>query len=419
MLVRFTSSLMALVISGLVGFWPAGVRAQDEQALLAGFHPYRDGKPQVEGLTPGLQITKDNAQLVEGVLPPELFRVVAAGDFPLTIQETTDFPPTQSYIDASLTYAGQTQIGADGELTNYTAGQPFPHIDPSDPQAGLKVAWNFRYRHFGDTMQNHGTLRSVNSSGNIERAVENAYARMYGMHRPNPDNNVAQWEKEGTWFRDHSIVLSPQDLEGAQQLTFHYAADADAKKAWAYDPRSRRTRSVVVNMLDSSFGLNFMVEDYSGFNGYLSEHDWEYVGEQVALVPGLLQKTPPEFGGKNGWYPLIPWELRRVVILDATPKKSGHPYGKRRLYIDRQFYSALYAFAYDHDGVHQRTLFHTFANPAFDPDNAGVQGVPLHVGNAWVDYLGDMASIWTGTVTMNKPINPKRFTVKEMVRRGK
>ena len=314
MLVRFTSSLMALVISGLVGFWPAGVRAQDEQALLAGFHPYRDGKPQVEGLTPGLQITKDNAQLVEGVLPPELFRVVAAGDFPLTIQETTDFPPTQSYIDASLTYAGQTQIGADGELTNYTAGQPFPHIDPSDPQAGLKIAWNFRYRHFGDTMQNQGTLRSVNSSGNIERAVENAYARMYGMYRPNPDNNVAQWEKEGTWFRDHSIVLSPQDLEGAQQLTFHYAADANAKKAWAYDPRSRRTRSVVVNMLDSSFGLNFMVEDYSGFNGYLSEHDWEYVGEQVALVPGLLQKTPPEFGGKNGWYPLIPWELR----------KSGH-----------------------------------------------------------------------------------------------
>ena len=48
-----------------------------------------------------------------------------------------------------------------------------------------------------------------------------------------------------------------------------------------------------------------------------------------------------------------------------------------------------------------------------------MQGVPLHVGNAWVDYLEDMASIWTGTVTMNKPINPKRFTVKEMVRRGK
>ena len=416
---RFRKVDIALMIIASVGFFSSGVHAQENEALLAGFHPYRDGTPQVEGITPGLKITTDNAQVAEKVLPPEVFRYVQAGDYAITVQETTDFPPFQGYIDASLKYAGQTQIGADGELTNYTAGQPFPHLDASDPQAGLKIAWNFRYRHFGDTMQNQGTLRSVNNSGNIERAVENTYARMYGMYRPNPDNNVATWEKEGTWFRDHSVVLSPQDIEGAQQLTFHYAADANEKKGWAYDPQSRRTRSVVVSMLDSSFGLNFMVEDYNGFNGYLSEHTWDYVGEQVVLVPGLLQKTPPEFGGKNGWYPLIPWELRKVIVLDVTPQKSGHPYGKRRLYIDRQFYSVMYAFAYDHTGAHQRTLFHVFANPAFDPDNADVQGVPLHVGNTWIDYLEDMASIWSGKVVINQPINPKRFTVKEMVRRGK
>lgn len=175
----------------------------------------------------------------------------------------------------------------------------------------------------------------------------------------------------------------------------------------------------MVNRLASSFGLNVMVEDYSGFNGYLSEYNWEYVGEQIALVPDLLQNTAPEFGGENGWYPPDPWELRKVVILDATPKKSGHPCGKRRLYIDRQFYSAVYACAYNHDGTHQRTLFHTFANPAFAPDNAGTRGVPLHVGNAWIDYLEDMANIWSGKVIINKPINPKRFTVKETVRRGK
>lgn len=216
---RFRNSAVAFVIVGIIGFCFSAGRAQDEQELLAGFHPYRDGKPQVEGLTPGLRIAKDNVQLVEQVLPPELFRGVAAGDFPITIHETTDFPPTQSYIAASLKSAGQTLIGADGELVNYTAGQPFPHIDPSGPQAGLKVARNFRYRRFGETMQNQGTLRAVTNSGNIERAVDNAYARMYDMSRSNPDDSVARREKEG--FRDHSVVLSPQDLEGAQRLTFH------------------------------------------------------------------------------------------------------------------------------------------------------------------------------------------------------
>ena len=93
--------------------------------------------------------------------------------------------------------------------------------------------------------------------------------------------------------------------------------------------------------------------------------------------------------------------------------------GKRRIYIDRQFFSILYLFVYDHDGKHWRTLFHIFGDPAHDPDNADVQGVPLHTGNAWIDYKNDIAGLWSGKVLVNKLVKPKRFTVKEMIRRGK
>jgi len=421
MLLRKISSLGVLVVVSLLGFFPMRAPAQDgdKEKILEVFYPYRQGAPQVEGITPGSKINKDNFQAAEKVLPPEILRVVQAGDLEITVQETTDFPLREAYVSATLEHLGQAQIGEEGELKNYTKGRPFPLLDPADPQAGVKAAWNYRYRDMGDSLQTQGVLRSVNNSGGEERSVETRYARLYGMHRLNPDRNVPQWEKEDVWWREYSIVLRPQDLEGAQRLTFHYDTDTSADAAWAYDPRTRRTRKVVYNHYETSFGLNFLTEDHSGFNGYLHAHTWHYLGEQVVLAPGFLKGTRPTFGGKNNWYPLIPWELRRVVMVEATPKDSNHPYGKRRLYIDWQTFAVLYGFIYDHDGAHWRTLFHCFANPNFNPENADV-GVPLPVGNAWIDYQTSHASLWVGDkVLFNQPLPPEIFTVKEMMSRGK
>jgi Protein of unknown function (DUF1329) len=426
-LLRKTSLLRVLAVVGVLGFLPVRAHAQDgnpqdgnlKEELLKAFHPYRQSAPQVEGITPGTKITKENFQIAAKVLPPEILRVVQAGDLEITVQETSDFPLHPGYIAASIEHFGQAQLGENGELKNYTVGLPFPLLDPADPQAGLKAAWDFRYRYLGTSIQTLGTLRSVNNSGAIERSVETRYARLYGMHRLDTDGNVPEWEQESTWWREHSVVLRPQDLEGAQRLTFHYDADSASNGAWVYDPQTRRTRDVVDNNLETSFGLNFLVEDHSGFNGYLHDHTWRYVGEQVALVPGILKGTPPTLGGKNHWYLTVPWELRSMVILEATPKDPNHPYGKRRFYIDRQIFSIFYAFVYDHEGAHWRTLFHCFADPNFDPKNANV-GAPLHMGNIWVDYKADHASIWTGDeVLISQPLPSKMFTVKEMVRKGK
>jgi len=418
---EFLDALIIICVASMLATLPLSVSAQEEdQELLDGFLPYRNGSPQVDGITPGMTITKENVQVAAKVLPPEIVRVIQAGDFEITVQATTDFPILEDYRQASIEHVGQVQIGADGELQNYTVGQPFPLIDPADPQAGLKAAWNFRLRYMGDTIVTQGVLRTVNSSGNTERAVDTLYIRMYGMYRTNPDLDVSKWAKEGTWWREHSIVLGPQDMEGAQSLTFHYAADTANQKSWAYDPQSRRTRSIVVNHLASSFEANFLVEDHTGFQGYLHDHTWKYIGEQVALVPGFIGGTPPEYGGKGGWYPQSPWELRRVVVLEATPNDSGHPYGTRRIYIDRQIYSVLCLFVYDREGNHWRTLFHTFGDPAADPDNAHAKGTHLHLGNVWIDYKSNSAALWTADkILLNKPLKPRTFTVKQMVRLGK
>jgi hypothetical protein len=39
-----------------------------------------------------MKIDKTNAQVAAGVLPPEILKLVAAGDLAITVQPTTDMP---------------------------------------------------------------------------------------------------------------------------------------------------------------------------------------------------------------------------------------------------------------------------------------------------------------------------------------
>ena len=153
-------SLFLLLLSA-VGHAEEGASQED---ILAGFHPYRQGLPQVEGITPGLQIDQNNFQVAESVLPPEVLTYLQAGDFTITVRETTDMPLRQAYIQATLEHSAQVELG-EGQLKNYVAGLPFPVVDAQDPTAGEKMAWNLRYRDQGDTREMWATDETRNSAG--------------------------------------------------------------------------------------------------------------------------------------------------------------------------------------------------------------------------------------------------------------
>ena len=385
------------------------------------FYPYREVTPQVEGITPGMTISKDNAQVAETVLPPEILRVVQAGDFEIRVQETTDTPLFAGYVAASARNVGQVQLGADGRLENYTSGQPFPVLDVSDPQAGVKAAWNYRYRYMGDSLMTQGVLRSINSSGRVERSGRYRL-RPSVRHAPARPGRQCGKMAEGRHLVARALGRAP-------------AAGPRRRSEPVLPLRRRQHRAQGVGLRSQEspnpgaspptcskprLGLNFLIEDHAGFQGYIRDHSWNYLGEQVVLIPGIVKgQAPEDFGGKGNWYPQIPWELRRVHVVEAIPSDPNHPYGKRRLYIDRQLYAVFYSLIYDREGQHWRTLFHLLGYSAFHPDNTDVPGISVHLGNLCVDYQNDVASLWTGKVLINKPVKPRRFTVKEMIRRGK
>ena len=413
--------LLCCLVSWVVfGFFASVAPAQEGEhaRVLENFFLYRDGPLQVEGIQSGLKLDATNASAASAVLPPEILTYLAAGDFSITVQETTDLPLRQAFIDATLQHYRGVVVG-EGELQNYVAGQPFPVLQADDPQAGLKAAWNLRYRDQGDDAQMWATNSLVNSNGNTERSQTFAFFSLYGMHRPDSAKNLPRWEKHGIYTKQYTRMLAPSDSEGNQILAVQPDNDFLPHDQWAYDPKTRRTRKIVYTPYISPGRGVVLIEDRSGFLGYIHAYDWKYLREQTVLTPGPIRASAPTWGGRGNWYLVDPWELRRAVVVEATPKNSHPLYSKRILYIDVQTSLPLFSFTYDHEGQHKRSFLAVARHPEFNPWG-NKDWVAQIAAQGSIDYQLERANNFQITkILLNRALPPSQFTVMTLMLRGK
>lgn len=390
-----------------------------QEQLHAVFFPYRQKTPKVAGITPGMTIDKSNAQAATEVLPPELLDHLAAGEFSITVQETTDTPLRKEYIEATIQQYGTATLGG-AELQNYVAGLPFPLLDPNDPQAGLKGGWNFRYRDRGENVQYWPTNEHRTGSGSVERSESFYIVMQFGAGQRDPTNGDKTKVNEGIYSKRYMRFLTPADAEGQQILSLTYADEAQLDDQWLYDPKTRRTRKVIYNPYAAPGNGQLLSEDTSGFNGYTHIYDWTYLGEKIVLAPSPIQSAEATLGGKGNWYPQDPWELRKAIVLEAKSPASHPVYSRRVLYLDAQTYANLYTFAYDYEGAHKRTFLQVYFHPQFNPWNNPVW-LPQLAAQLSIDYEQDRASIFqTHKVVYNANLNENRwFSVMALMLYGK
>ena len=414
-----------LVCSILLAAWGIGGRDSTRaelspEEIQRAFYLYAQGKPTIPELPPGSVLSKDNWEQGKNVLPPELLDKVRAGEFEIRTQETTDLPVSEAYIEATRKHAGQVRLGEDGELEGYVAGQPFPVLDPADPHSGVKAAWNYRYRDSGNTVQWWGSFRSVGESGNVDREMEFYYILAYGMHRPpsSDGSNPNRWEKEGVLYKEFYQVLAPFDMKNTMSLKHRYNEDQRKDDDWYYTPSARKIRKLIVRHEDTIMDTDFLNEDFFGFSGYIHAYNWKLLGTKRLLAPVGTRAASTTYGGKGGWYPVDPWELREMVVLEGTPKAADHPYGRRVLYIDQQMYVPIYTLIYDRQGKHYKILFEVYGNPKYNPGNEHVR-VPVWVGESMIDHQGGHASVSFMTKTVyNAEVPDDFFKLDKMVARG-
>ena len=276
-----------------------------------------------------------------------------------------DYSPTQAWGDLTEKYAGEARIGRDGSIENYSFGRPFPVIEADDPEGGAKYSWNLDYKH--DALEGRASwFFSYWDNGDVLPLWYKGTG--WGMRLAKRTDQSAKpggsfWKEEKRKGAGGITVKEPHDARGIIGLGYRYlSADAPRDEArrtdiWVYVPSLRRVRRISSgSRTDRISGTDMTAEDQGGFSGIMTHFTWEYLGETEVLAPvdsrlrGYPYTEDENFGPLGFSLGNDEWQLRKVMIIEQRPKDDNHPYERKRLWVDKQTNTILYAAAYDRKG---------------------------------------------------------------------
>jgi hypothetical protein len=321
-------------------------------------------------LKPGDVLGKDNWQKAEGLLPPEILKHYREGDYanPIVDWPSDYFRWPPDFLEATKNNEGRFKVGEAGEILEaetgkqppYVLGFPFPNIDATDPQAGVKIIWNFFYRtwYFG-TLAAESQLNWIGPRKLERRADISANWKYFdGVPKDELDDNPLNLLQQAL-----TAVRAPADLHGTASLAWRYRDPEKRDSVWTYVPALRRVRAVSpANRSDGFLGSDYSQDDGPFFDGKPEDFTWKLRGvvEQLRLVDPLnlagkwnsywlptggwrvdwaedrflLGFEDPQWKGL-AWAPLPAALAKRAhYVVEGVPKDKYYLFGKLEMYVD-------------------------------------------------------------------------------------
>ena len=340
----------------------------------------------VAELKPGDVLGPDNWEQAKGLLPDEFLESYKRGDFrhrvgDFAIDRIGDDPVFHEAVDANR---GRYALNDQGSIIDVRTGQPpdyvyawpFPDIDPNDPQAAMKIVWNFFYTtYYGGNAHYRADLLWVSRRG-LDRSIE-------------VDSSVKYYDGQHPRFREPDAdrelltqslaeVRAPADVNGVLSLSWRYRGADRRDSIWAFVLALRRVRAVSpANRSDGFLGSDMTQDDGAYFDGKVEDFTWKLIGEQDLLVlfdaPSFEQQATLERLAGGGWRMLIPggarvgfqvpdWKgapwcpVKEVLIkrphwvIEAVPKDPYYLFGKLVFRFDKELFMGSYSSKYDWQG---------------------------------------------------------------------
>ena len=304
----------------------------------------------------------------------------------VNIQQTMDYPGHQSYRDATQQFAGQAQLGSQGQLENYQAGKPFSdeQIAAASPeQAGLMVGWNqfHRWQFMGYKVdelsmtyidstpgaapldENHGLV----GGGTSTRRLVQSYHRVYLSKLAWLDGQqfrIDVPDSDTRFFKDYISFLAPFDVKGTsfvvERLNDPFADD----QVNIYSPTERRVRRFSAKeRADRFMGSESTLDDFEGFSGRVLDYQWRYLGERKILYVADSHDGIPKGQGPHSRLPLDRWQVRNCHVVEVKSILDDHPYGSRILFIDHQTGTVGLSLVFDHQDMLWKTFLGVYNGP--------------------------------------------------------
>src|SRR5882672_4530704 len=211
---------------------------------------------------PGDVITKENASKVADLVGPGNYVLVQQGmQMKIVPTDKLEWPPP--FKSATEKYSPQVQLAPDGTLLHYTAGQPFPLLDPNDPQLATKIMWNFSYRplYSDDIDLRFPEIASFDktSTGSPLSYFTVGHFAFYnniGRIEVPPVPTDPDGARSGIRYRfGFYPFLEPASLRGYGLLRYRHVDPNEEDNTWVFNPLSRRIRRQSVDTLTDAIGM--------------------------------------------------------------------------------------------------------------------------------------------------------------------
>ena len=390
------SAALGLLIAGCVALFPVSLCHSVEPDL-----------------KPGDTIGPDNWARVKGMVGENLLNRIKGG-YSFQIKNNRTIGPPREYVAATAKYAGQVKLGPKGELLNYTAGQPFPDVDSSDPQAGLKMAWNFYWRWIGDDYKTGGgtgqgkIIRyAIEKDGSERRAdVLHHTIKTRGRVSLGPEAVLPGYEHID-WMQLRADEY-PRDTSGTTTLEIRYASPGREDDLYIYVPSIRRVRRAPpIQRCATLAPSEFNFDDINSFGGKITDFNYRLLG-RFKMLGNFFQDQNP-FVRKTGDY--LPtkesWSVVDTYALEITPKDRSYCYPKKVIYFDPVNYEALWTMIWDGSGNYWKEQF-ALRSRVKTPDGQEV----LSVGTVGIVNLKNGRSTLVDAVRVyNQGYQPSLFTL--------
>jgi len=389
---------------------------------------------------PGTLINQQNIAQFTAYLDKPIIDLVTKGHLSVMVGEHFDAPPNTRFL--ALTEKNQRVASIDpnsGQLINFQGGLPFPE-EPTqvDPLAGLKLAWNMRYAYGGDTSLVDPFIWDYidMTKGKVERTLSFVGKTLRYKHRisiqptPNLPNNPAS-----IFNAIYLQAKEPFDIKNTQLLVHRSEDDSARERTWLYLSVQRRVRRLPAGQTTDAFlGSDIMIEDFLGYNGRINDMRWRYLGTQHLLAPLYKHNTTVSniesehsgdykfgtFHGQGNCFPNVPWQVRKLYVLEAKPITTNHPLSKRIFYIDAQTHTPIAGRHYDRNNKIWRVGISAFSHPDEHLKQNKGAGVVIPSLISMVDVAAQhCTTLKMKTIINDRSVKQKHFTVQSLRTKGK
>ena len=299
----------------------------------------------------------------------------------LPLAKSKEVPLDPKWVKASQANAGKTKINkATCKVDGWEAGQPFPSIAASDPQAAEKVMWNWHLGQLTGDVAHVPFWTQVlidGTKGAHEEQVEE-------FIRYNMKGRLSGKAVEGDGSERGRQLLffkAPADMKGLGTFTV-MKDSSEVNDVWAYIPAVRRIRRLSGGAwMDTIGSSDQLQDDLEVFNARPCWYpSYKMVGKRMVLAVAnsktpLWNKNGKDFAEK---YPVLEnkapfwnmnnnhFEPREVYVIEAvTP--AEHPYSKKVVYVDTKYPRIYYGEAYNRKGEFWKFMeFHSLPDKGHD-----------------------------------------------------